>query len=484
LGVQEGPRKLDWGDQGDGTYRNPILKCDFSDPDILRVGADFYMLASDFHFVGIQVLHSRDLVNWQIINQIFSRLTMDEKYDQMRGYGQGTWAPAWGYHDGKFYAFVCTPFEGLFMWRTDDPAKNWSEMVTVKRVERWEDRCPFWDEDGQAYLIHSHKGAGPLILHKMSSDGTQLLDEGVEIYRGPTAEGPKFLKRRGYYFIFLPEGGVETGWQTVLRSRNIYGPYERRIVLPAGSPHQGGVVELPSGESWFVGFKSAGHLGRVTHLLPVKWGEDDWPVFGDNGQPVDSCKKPNVGQEFPIQHVETNDDFKAPTLSPIWQWNHNPVDEAWSLTERPGWLRLRGLPADSLATARNTLTQKIWGDGGVIKLKMDVSAMSEGQRAGLAFVSGDEFGWVGVRCANGRKQIVWDWGEGPMVEENEVWLGASYSLSWGLFFSGNGANRPFVNVGKTVQLRFAYWKGARPAIFCFGGGNGHVDVAEFGYTYV
>ena len=337
-------RKLDWGDQGDGTYRNPILKSDFSDPDILRVGDDFYLIASDFHFVGMQVLHSRDLVNWQIVNQIFNRLTMDEKYDQMRGYGQGTWAPAWGYHDGRFFAYVCTPFDGLFMWHTDDPAKKWSEMVSVKKVERWEDPCPFWDEDGQAYLIHSHKGAGPLILHKMSSDGTQLLDDGVEIYRGPTAEGPKLIKRRAYYFIFLPEGGVATGWQTVLRSKNIYGPYERRIVLPSGGPHQGGIVELASGESWFVGFKSTGHLGRITHLLPVKWGEDDWPIFGDSGRPVDSWKKPNIGGNFPIQRPQTSDGFDSPTLSAIWQWNHNPVNEAWSLTERPGWLRLRGLP--------------------------------------------------------------------------------------------------------------------------------------------
>jgi len=253
---------LPWGDQGDGTYKNPILPADYSDPDVIRVGKDFYLVASDFHFVGIQVLHSRDLVNWQIIGQVFDRLTMDPKYDEMNGYAQGTWAPSLRYHNGIFYLYVCTPHDGLFRWTAKKPAGPWFG-VTVKTVDRWEDPCPFWDDDGQAYLVHSKLGAGPLILHKMNAEGTELLDEGVEIYRGPVAEGPKFYKRHGWYYISLPEGGVNKGGQTVLRSRAIYGPYERRVVLPDGSPHQGGIVELDNGESWFLGFKSTGSLGRV-----------------------------------------------------------------------------------------------------------------------------------------------------------------------------------------------------------------------------
>jgi beta-xylosidase len=482
LCVQGGTPKLDWGDQGDGTFRNPVLKCDFSDPDILRVGGDFYLIASDFHFVGMQVLHSRDLVNWEIVNQIFSRLSMDEKYDQMRGYGQGTWAPAWGYHAGRFYAYVCTPFDGLFMWHTDDPANKWSEMITVKKVERWEDPCPFWDEDGQAYLIHSHKGAGPLILHKMSSDGTQLLDDGVEIYRGPTAEGPKLIRRRGFYYIFLPEGGVATGWQTVLRSKNIYGPYERRIVLPPGSPHQGGVVELASGESWFVGFKSTGHLGRVTHLLPVKWPEDGWPVFGENGRPLEHCKKPDVGQALPIQRPPTSDEFDSPSLSQIWQWNHNPVNEAWSLVQRPGWLRLRGLPADSLAAAHNTLTQKLWDQRGQIDVLMDVANLSDGQRAGFAFQSGDEFAWIGALRRSNRIDIAWENGQGPALPPGPIRFRGTYKGDKAkLWHSVDGII--WTQAGGEIQLKFAFWKGARPTLFCYGPGAGWADVDYFRYEY-
>ncbi len=285
---------LAWGDQGDGTYRNPVLKADYSDPDVIRVGDDFYLVASDFHFVGMQVLHSRDLVNWEVVGQVFPRLDLHPKYDEMNGYAQGTWAPTLRYHDGRFYVFVCTPYDGLFMWHATDPRGPWSETVTVKAVGGWEDPAPFWDDDGSAYLVHSVLGAGPLVLHKMSPDGRRLLDDGVEIYRGKVAEGPKLFKRRGDYYISLPEGGVETGGQTVLRAKSLYGPWERREVLVPGSPHQGGLVDLPNGESWFLGFKSTGHLGRVVHLLPVRWGEDGWPVFGDGGRTVERWRKPGV----------------------------------------------------------------------------------------------------------------------------------------------------------------------------------------------
>lgn len=473
---------LPWGDQGDGTYRNPILKSDFSDPDVIRVGSDFFMVASDFHFVGMQVLHSMDLVNWEIVGQVFNRLSMDEKYDQMNGYGQGTWAPAIAHHDGEFYLYVCTPFDGLFLWRAKNARGPWSEMITVKKVERWEDPCPFWDEDGQAYLVHSHKGAGPLILHKMSDDGTRLLDDGMEIYRGPTAEGPKVYKRAGYYFIVLPEGGVATGGQTVLRSKNIYGPYERRQVLPDGSPHQGSLIELENGQAWFIGFKSTGYLGRITYLQPVRWGEDHWPIFGDNGRPADRWKKPDVGGSFPIIRPRTGDEFDEPMLSPIWQWNHNPINEKWSLTDRPGWLRLKGAPAQTLATARNTLTQKLWDETGTINLKMDTANMTDGLSAGFTFISGDQFGWIGVKQQRGRRQIAWEGGDGPPVSGNEVWLRGTHTGDVSkLLYSFDGKN--FIDSGQKFQLAFKFWKGARPAIFCFGTGGGWVDIDYFHYTH-
>ena len=480
--IGQGDKLLTWGDQGDGTFRNPVLKSDYSDPDIIQHGDDFYLVASDFHFVGMQVLHSRDLMNWKVIGQVFNRLSMSPKYDEMKAYSQGTWAPAIRYHDGEFYIFVCTPYDGLFMWHAKDPAGPWSETVTVKAVEKWEDPCPFWDDDGQAYLVHSYHGAGPLILHKMSPDGTKLLDEGKEIYRGKVAEGPKLFKRKGYYYISLPEGGVETGWQTVLRSRDIYGPYERKEVFPPRSPHQGGLVELKNGETWFLSYKSSGYLGRICYLNPVRWGDDGWPVFGDNGRPVDRWKKPDVGKTYPVMHPQTSDEFKDKALSPVWQWNHNPVPEAWSLSARKGWLRLTAQPADSISLARNTLTQKLWDSAGLVDIKMDARQMRDGQRAGFAFMSGSDFGWIGIVQEKGARRILWDKGEGPVLQRNTIWLrGINSGDSCRLLYSLDG--KTYVDTGTQFHLFFKHWKGSRIAIFSYGPGGGSVDFDYVRYRY-
>ena len=216
-----------WGDQGNGTYTNPVINADFSDPDVIRVGQKYYMVASDFHFMGMQVLESEDMVNWRYISQIYSKIN-EPGWDQNLHYAGGSWAPAIRYHDGLFYVFFCTPDEGLFMSTAQDPHGPWAPLHLVKRVKKWEDPCPFWEDDGedqssdgQAYLGRSRHGAGPIIVHKMSPDGKQLLDEGVTVYEGPVAEGTKFMKRNGWYYLIIPEGGVGTGWQTVLRSKNI-----------------------------------------------------------------------------------------------------------------------------------------------------------------------------------------------------------------------------------------------------------------------
>jgi beta-xylosidase len=436
----------------------------------------------------MQVLHSTDLVNWRVINQIFHHLPIDPKYDQLKAYGEGTWAPSIRYHDGQFYVFVCTPFDGLFMWHTADPAGKWSDVVTVKAVPRWEDPCPFWDDDGQAYLIHSHKGAGPLIISRMSPDGTRLLDEGQTIYEHPQAEGPKLYKRNGWYYVSFPESGVATGGQIVIRSNHIFGPYERREVLPNGSPHQGGIVDLPSGESWFIGFKSTGFLGRIDYLEPVKWGDDGWPIFGDGGQPVLRWKKPNVGHVDAIERPATSDDFDKPTMSPIWQWNHNPVDDHWSLTERPGWLRLKALPAEKISLARNTITQKLWDESGQIDVHLDVSHMTDGQRAGFTFISGDSFGWVGVVRKSGSRHIAWDGGgdeiAGPAVSGNDVWLRGTYDGPTGtLAYSTDGS--AFTDTGVKLRLKFVFWKGARAGLFCYGPDNGGgADFTRFQFDYL
>ena len=290
-----------WGDQGDGTYKNPVICADFSDPDVIRVNGKYYMVASDFHFLGMQVLESEDGVNWRYASQIYSRFDMPG-WNTMAHYAGGSWAPAIRYHNGMFYVYFCTPDEGLFMSTAKSAHGPWSPLHCVRSVAKWEDPCPFWDDDGQAYLGRSRHRAGPIIVHRMSADGRQLLDEGITVYTGPVAEGTKFMKRNGYYYLIIPEGGVGTGWQTVLRARNIYGPYERRIVLEQGSttingPHQGALVEGANGEWWFYHFQETPVLGRIVHLQPVRW-ENDWPVIG---QDLDGKYYEQGGEPFSLK---------------------------------------------------------------------------------------------------------------------------------------------------------------------------------------
>lgn len=469
-----------WGDQGNGTYINPVLNADYSDPDVIRVGQKYYMVCSEFHFMGMNMLESDDMVNWRIVGRIYNKIEGAE-YDSMQRYAGGSWAPVLRYHDGKFYVYFCTPDEGLFMSSAEKPEGPWTPLLCVNRVAKWEDPCPFWDEDGQAYLGHSLYGAGPIIVHKMSSDGTELLDEGKTVYTGPVAEGTKLFKRNGYYYMSIPEGGVDKGWQTVLRSKNMYGPYEKRVVLEKGStaingPHQGAMVDTPEGEWWFFHFQSAGAVGRVLHLQPMYW-HDDWPVVGVDidrngiGEPVYVWKKPVTGTTLPVSAPQTDDEFSTSQLGLQWQWNHNPVDAAWSLTAKPGWLTLNALKAPDLKNARNTLTQKIMGDRGEAITQLDASGMLPGQKAGLACM-GKEFVSVGVKNEAGKLSL--------FVEINGKESAAIPISKKNLFlklkldipaaksrFYYSFDNKTFLPLGSGFEPKWGFWKGARVALFSY-----------------
>lgn len=469
-----------WGDQGNGTYTNPVINADFSDPDVIRVGQKYYMVASDFHFMGMQVLESEDMVNWRYISQIYSKIN-EPGWDQNLHYAGGSWAPAIRYHDGLFYVFFCTPDEGLFMSTAQDPHGPWVPLHLVKRVKKWEDPCPFWEDDGedqssdgQAYLGRSRHGAGPIIVHKMSPDGKQLLDEGVTVYEGPVAEGTKFMKRNGWYYLIIPEGGVGTGWQTVLRSKNIYGPYERKIVLEKGStkvngPHQGALVDAPDGSWWFYHFQETPVLGRVVHLQPVRW-QDDWPLMGIDydgngiGEPVHTWQKP-IMQTSEGYQLQTDDDFSGPALGLQWQWNHNPEDSHWTLKERNGWLTLKAQPADSLKASRNMLTQKVIG----YQSKSTTLLTTQGDCYAGLFCSGKEFRGIGL-CkegvfmeSHGKRQIV------AKGKHKQLWLRVSNDCTANRHqFSYSTDGQHFVSIADAFPMRSGYWKGIRVGLFCYG----------------
>jgi beta-xylosidase len=469
---------LRWGDQGNGTYINPILNADYSDPDVIRVGTKYYMTASDFHFMGMQVLESEDMVNWKIISQIYKRLDF-KGWNENERYAGGSWAPAIRFHNGKFWVFFCTPNEGLFMTNTENPAGTWTPLHLVKAVPGWEDPCPFWDEDGKAYLGRSIHGAGPIIIHQMSEDGKQLLDNGFTVYTGPVAEGTKILKKDGYYYLSIPEGGVERGWQTVLRSKNIYGPYEKKVVLEQGStsingPHQGAIVDTPEGEWWFYHFQYAGTIGRVVHLQPMYW-HDGWPVIGVDidrngiGEPVYVWKKPISSTEF--FYPQTDDDFDASELGLQWQWNHNPVEEAWSLSRKKGSLTLEALPSTTFRLSRNTLTQKIMGYESEATVETDISEMVDGQRCGLVCMGADNK-MLGIRKKDGTLSLYFsdDAAETAItaVTKKKIFLRVSIDIPDNKFiYSYSFDNKNYIKCGEAFSMNFGYWKGARIGLYCY-----------------
>ncbi|MFE6077747.1 glycoside hydrolase 43 family protein [Paenibacillus sp. NPDC057886] len=399
-------------DQGDGTYRNPILHADYSDPDVIRVGDDFYMTASSFsHTPGLPILHSKDLVNWKLVRYAIERLDLPG-YD-VPLHGKGVWAPSIRYHDEKFWIFFSTPDEGIFMTTADHPEGEWSPLHLVHEVKGWIDPCPLWDDDGQAYLVHAfaHSRCGiksKIQVCRMAVDGSKLLDEGTIVFDGtkhhPTIEGPKFYKRDGNYYIFAPAGGVKPGWQTVLRSEQVFGPYEDRIVMHQGAsvvngPHQGGYVELMSGESWFVHFQDRDAYGRIVHLQPMSWSKDGWPVIGidregnGTGEPVDIYAKPNVGASYPVSVPDVSDHFEADRLGLQWQWQANSRPE-WADVGSEEGLVLYAHPypenIQSLFGVPQLLLQKLPASEFEATTKLTFLPEQAGDRAGL-ILFGDSY---------------------------------------------------------------------------------------------
>lgn len=471
-----------WGDQKNGTYINPVLNSDYSDPDVIRVDSCYYMVASDFHFMGMQILKSEDMVNWRLLAQIYDRLDFPG-WDTNSHYSGGSWAPAIRYHDGKFWVYFCTPDEGLFMTNAENPEGPWAPLTHVAKVPKWEDPCPFWDEDGKAYLGRSIYGAGPIIIHRMSADGTKLLDEGRTVYTGPVAEGTKIHKHEGYYYLSIPEGGVYGGWQTVLRSKNIYGPYEKKVVLEQGmtrinGPHQGSIVDTPQGEWWFYHFQQFNPLGRVVHLQPMHW-KDGWPVIGVDmdmngiGEPVESWRKPNVGKHTQIVTPAASDNFNGEKLGLQWQFNHNPVNEAWSLTAQKGKLTFHAIKADNFRNARNTLTQKTIGYTGeaTVKMEWNNKEMADGQRCGIVCM-GRQNWTLGIMQEEGKRYIYLEKDNQIIRQEpykgNAVYLRMNANATdnaYQLLYSTDA--KMFTAPDNSFPMHFGNWKGVRIGLYCY-----------------
>lgn len=414
-------------DLEDGTFKNPILFADYSDPDVIRVEDTYYMTASSFNYIpGLPILTSKDLVNWELKNYAIDRIDYPD-YDKPQ-HSKGVWAPAIRYHEGFFYIYYGMPDEGIFMVKAKDPLGKWDAPVLVLDGKGLIDSCPFWDEDGKAYIIHGYAKSrigfkSHLGIFRMSWDGTKALDEDHILYSGletqPTIEGPKVYKRNGYYYIFAPAGGVKTGWQVILRAKNIYGPYEEKIVLTQGKtvingPHQGALVDTVNGDEWFIHFQDRGLYGRIIHMQPVVW-ENDWPVMGVNA--VDGCgepclvhTKPNTGVSVSPCYLEASDSFASEKLNLMWQWLGNPREGFYSLLERPGFLRLysvnpTGKTDPVLWECSNVLTQKLVCPYFEAVTCVHISALGEQEQAGMVMMGG-HYAYLAVRLVRGKKRLV------------------------------------------------------------------------------
>lgn len=499
-------------DLGDGTYKNPVIHADYSDPDVCAVGNDFYMTASSFACApGLPILHSTDLVNWEIVNYALPRLVPEDFYNVAR-HGKGVWAPSIRFHEGKYYIYWGDPDFGVYMVKAEDPCGKWSDPVLVKKAKGIIDPCPLWDEDGRCYLAYAWAASraqvnSVICVAEMNAEGTEVIGPSRIVYDGNddvnhTAEGPKFYKRDGYYYLMFPAGGVEMGWQMAARSRKVYGPYEARRVMeqgdtPVNGPHQGGWVQTASGEDWFVHFQDKGCYGRVVWLEPMKW-VDGWPVIGEDtdgdgcGNPVLIWRKPSVPASRKVNPAES-DEFNTVDLGLQWEWHSNEQD-LYGFTTPYGFMRLYSWPLSgkyiNLWEASNLLLQKFPAEAFTATTKVTMVSKEDHQEGGL-IVMGWDYSALTVRREGDRfilsQRICKDAEQGgketvrelayfepsarqtiiysPTVSR-EIYLRVQVEKGGMCRFAYSLDGKGFTACGEAFQARQGKWIGAKVGFLC------------------
>jgi beta-xylosidase len=487
-------------DNGDGTFTNPVINADYSDPDVCAVGEDYYLTASSFQCIpGLPILHSKDLVNWEIINYAVKELEPKEVFDKP-SHGNGIWAPSIRYHNGEFFIFWGDPDYGVMMVKTKNPAGEWSKPLCVIPGKGIIDTTPLWDDDGRCYLVNAwansrSRFASVLTVREMNADCTQPIGNPVIVFDGNgtenrTCEGPKFYKRDGWYWIMCPAGGVPTGFQLAMRSKSPYGPYEHKVVLAQGKtsvngPHQGAWVHTAFGEDWFLHFQDKEAYGRVVHLQPVDWSSG-WPIMGKKGEPVLTYKKPKSNSSVIVNPVES-DEFNQPVLGKQWQWHAN-YDQKFGMPTAFGTMRvythklsegyknlwevpnmlLQKTPADCfVATAKLRFTSKEQEQfGGIIMMGLDYSALvvarvgNEFQLQQITCKAADKGKPQNVKVLASLKPTASDKVDYQPAIHEDIYLRMTVSdgkcrFSW----SSNG--KKFTEVGDEFTMKEGKWIGAK-----------------------
>ena len=454
-------------DNGDGTYTNPLIPADFPDPDVIRVEDTYYMVTTTmFVFPGVTVLKSKDLVNWEYCSNAVPRFDFSPCYnlEGCNRYSHGQWATSIRHHQGTFYLLFITLDEGGFLCSAEDPEDPWE----IRKLPKgFYDPGLFFDHDGRIYVTH---GYGEIYVTELNPDFSPR-GEDVKVFTGDIRrglEGMHVYKINGYYYLYGTYGGRD-GIQVALRSKDIYGPYEQKVVIRDTTPgvnfgiHQGALIQTQTGEWWTILFVDSGPFGRFPSLQPVTW-TDGWPMVGIDGKAVVTYRKPDVGKEYPVKVLPTSDEFESATLGMQWGWNHNPDSSCWSLTQRPGYLRLTtGRVVEGLPQAPNTLTQRPFAkyDQSIPTTgttKLETEHMRDGDLAGLA-VFQDPYAFIAVKKESGSKNLVMvnngEAVESVPVEGNTVFLRtiASNSTS-NATFEYSFDNNTFQRIGNELSMRF------------------------------
>lgn len=403
-------------DNGDGTYTNPVINADYPDPDIIRVGKDYYMVSSSFvGMPGISICHSTDLINWEIIGHAYDSITFRPQYrmeNEKTAYSRLCWAPTIRYYEGTYYIGVNIADDGFIMFKSSKPEGPYTMHKFDKRLY---DPGFFIDDDGKKYVTH---GKGKIYLTRLKDDATGVLDpadRGKLIITAPEGYGHLFegchtYKRNGWYYVFNPALGYD-GVQMISRSRNLYGPYETRVLIDDdinyadAGVHQGGYVETAEGESWAYTFQDRDYMGRCLMMYPMEW-ENDWPVVGPEnrlGKGVVTYRKPAIKGKHKMKYPQHSDSFEDTELAHIWEFNHVPHKENWSLKDRPGYFRIYAGYARGFYWARNSLTQKVTGPYSTGTVLLETAGLWEGDFAGNG-IMGRMMYQFGVRKKNG---VLW-----------------------------------------------------------------------------
>jgi beta-xylosidase len=496
-----------WGDQHNGSFVNPVLPGDFSDLDAIRVGEDFYAISSTMQYSpGMLVLHSRDLVNWQIAGHVVQDLTgMDPELgsERMNRDGRGIWAGSIRHHAGRFWVYFGTPDGGIYYSTADRAEGHWSVPRLILKGEGWDDPCPFWDDDGRGYLVATRFGADAedqkyrIHLFSMTPDGDGVLAASDRVlHQSRGSEANKMYKVDGFYLHYFSEVRPEGRVAMMERSKSLDGPWEvRQLNHVQGAvdkePNQGGLIQLKDGHWWFLTHQGKGDWeGRAGVLLPVTW-IDGWPIPGKPGS--DGVGEMVWGGVKPLpsklpSRLFVDDNFRERALLPSWEWRYQPRPDKWLLTGRS--LRMWAFaPLDKkgFSGVRNVLTQRSARTrASEVTVQMDLGGFVNGQEGGLAHFAKTDCRLAIAQHGRERRLVRIDQEsttEGPVLSVSTIWLRSTWTVDGLARFSYSVDDARFTEFGTACRLSWGAYRGDRIGLYTFtdNGEKGYVDFRNFQY---